>query len=369
MDDGGQGAGKKERSAAYVLALMLAALLLAAGSLAAGYGWADSGSASEQRELSVNGEPVTAEELALYVSRNRALVADYFRQAYGAEYSEDFWSASFSGEAPLLKLNEAVKEQLVRTKVELQLAKRAGVEENIGYEHFLERLKIENARRAAAVERNEAVYGPTRLDARSYYFHELTLIRQAAIEAMLASGALSVTETELKEQYEAYRTLAAEAAGTTIAQWASLAYGDAAGAPTRERAYERMRELQSALSAGEALEETAALLSIPFASATLNETTRRSYALDHPLAILAIDGMEAGEASDVLEENGAFHLIRVEKRTPAEAREYEEIRGSMAERLAERKYERLVEAEAGAADVQWDDGSAAARIGRVLGIE
>jgi|GEM_PF-2135900 len=367
MDDGGQGARKKERSAAYVLALTVAALLLAAGSLAAAYGWANSGSASEQRELSVNGEPVTAEELALYVSRNRALVADYFRQAYGAEYSEDFWSASFSGEVPLLKLNEAVKEQLVRTKVELQLAKRAGVEENIGYEHFVERLKIENERRAAAAARNEAVYGPTRLDERSYYFHELTLIRQAVIEAMLGSGALSVPETELKEQYEAYRALAAEAAGTTTAQWASLAYGDAADTSTREQAYERMRELQSALPAGGSLTEIAAQQGIPVASATLSETTRRSYALDHPLAISAINGMEAGETSDVLEESGAFHLIRVEKRTPAEAREYEEVRGSLAERLAEREYERLVEAEAAAALVQWDDEAAAARIGRTLG--
>ncbi len=364
------GKWKKRSSAPFALTMTLAVLLLAAGALAVSYSRTSFSPASKQSELAINGEPVTAEELTLYVSRNRALVADYFRQTYGAEYSEGFWSASYSGEIPLFKLNERVKEQFIRTKVELLFAKRASVEENIGYGHFLERLKVEGERRVAAVKRNEAVYGPTRLDAQSYYFHELSLIRKATIEAMLVDGILSVSETELKEQYEAFKTAAAGAEESTSVQWASMAYGDAAvGNPTKKQAYEMMRELQSALSSGSSLKEEAGLLGIPVISAILNETARRSYAMDYPAAIGAIDDLEAGEVSELMEENGAYHLINVEAKMAAVTPEYEEVRGSLAERLAERKYEQLVETEAGRADVQWDDEAAAARIGLALGVD
>lgn len=361
---------KKRATALTAGALIL--LLLGGGAALLAGGWQKPQQAQATLggpPLAVNGEVITDQELALYVSLNRAIVADYFQRQHGAEYTSGFWRKEYAGEVPLSKLDEAVKAQLVRTKAELALAKRWDVEPDIGFAHFLKRLDAENERRAAALEANEPVYGPTRFDALSYYDYELALIRNATVEAMLAGGGISVSEEELQLLYEESRETSGAASGETVMQWASLAFGRSEDDMTRQQAYSRMQELEAALNDGESVVEAAGERNIPAFTAMLNGATRRSYALEFPMAISAADSLAEGETSAIVEERGSLHLIRIEARGQAVQRDLAEVRDTLTGRLAQSRYETIVGQEAESIGVEWSKEVAAERLAEALGLE
>lgn len=100
---------------------------------------------------------------------NRALIVDYFKQTYNADYSKDFWSAYYSGENPMQKWINTAQTQLLTKRMELQLAQEAGVVTDISFEGFLKEMERENNRRSQAAANKEVVYGPLHLEARNIF--------------------------------------------------------------------------------------------------------------------------------------------------------------------------------------------------------
>ena len=72
--------------------------------------------------VTVNGEGITAEELKQHMSQNKAYVITYFKEAYDAKVDYDFWNRQYEGTTPNEYLREYTLKQLVRYKVEQQLA-------------------------------------------------------------------------------------------------------------------------------------------------------------------------------------------------------------------------------------------------------
>lgn len=153
----------------------------------------------EEGRVSVNGVEIANEEFKLYLDLNRARVADYFQQTYGAAHGKDFWEKEYGDENPLEHLVAAAKEELVRAQVEKQLAMQAGVLTDTSFEAFLREMKEEEDRRSDAHARGEPVYGPLRLELLSFYSYYMSAMRNAALQALLANGTIKLEEGSLDE--------------------------------------------------------------------------------------------------------------------------------------------------------------------------
>lgn len=120
---------------------------------------------------SIDGHPVTREELAFHVQRQEPL--------------DEVW----------------------RDKATLILANEQGLTVPVDHEEILAELADENERRADAVANGEVVYGLTEFSIDEYYSHLLTEVRTALKQRLSARAGdpLWVTEAEVRQEFDANR--------------------------------------------------------------------------------------------------------------------------------------------------------------------
>lgn len=150
------------------------------------------------------GEPVAEAEWDLFLEPERAAVFAWFRKRYGAEDSPDFWDRDFNGDKPGEMLRARARKNLVRIKIEQKLARREGLIADIGWDAFERDLSAENRRRAEALAKGAVIYGPTVLDARSYYLYRQSnlIIR---LKESLARKGLEPGEAALRSAYDSLK--------------------------------------------------------------------------------------------------------------------------------------------------------------------
>lgn len=368
---------------------------------------AGGGSVAPQAEppagrMAINGVQITQDEWELHVGLSRALVADYFHQAYGAQYSPQFWETPYSeivddeavdgepvygeaeyGEAeavpgetgrggksrpsvevPLDKLVADVRERLLRSRAQQQLAQADGVLEGTGFAAYQEALEAENARRQQAADNGDIVYGPQQYGMRTFYNYYFSMLRQMTIEQMWETDWLAAAEQAAAQRYASQgdagaalgeRPLERPSESLSVA-WAMLSYGQAEE-PERKQALGRIEQLREALREGEPFAESAEQLGIPSSEGAFTAAARRSLALEYPRAIAALDGLETGETSEVVADNGAYHVFQLLEREGGDAVSaggYEDVREALVAEALESMYEERVQAEMAGAQVEWD---------------
>lgn len=148
--------------------------------------------------LTVDGEAITAAELAIHMDRNRAEIAQHYQQQFGAEADKGFWSRRYGEETPAERLQAVASEQAVRMKVEQMLAREAGVVADIGYKAFVEAMEAENTRRANAIMNNQVVYGPARFDMQSFHMYYMSMMRNAVVQELTEKRYLALVEQRLQ---------------------------------------------------------------------------------------------------------------------------------------------------------------------------
>lgn len=155
--------------------------------------------------VKVNGEAVTARELSRHMSWNKAYVITYFKDEYDAEVDSDFWNRSYGDTTPNEYLREYTLKQLVRYKVEQQLAVSYGLmgKEETTYKSFLKKLEEENNSRSGKAQNGEIVYGVTQYT-ESTYFSYVYSNMQLRLQDMLSEKGepLYVSDEDLKKWYE-----------------------------------------------------------------------------------------------------------------------------------------------------------------------
>ncbi|MDB5105961.1 MAG: hypothetical protein JWP91_3650 [Fibrobacteres bacterium] len=188
------------------LAMLALMLSLTAGPVLSGCRKPEAASAAPGagEVLSVAGEAVAPEELALFLDPERAAVFGYFHRKYAAEDSPDFWGHDFGGERPAEMLLALARGNLARIKIEQKLARREGLLPDIGWKAFLDDLDRENRGRARALRAGEAVYGPTAMDARAYYLyrHSNMVIR---LKESLARNGMEPGEDRIRHAYDSLK--------------------------------------------------------------------------------------------------------------------------------------------------------------------
>jgi hypothetical protein len=152
--------------------------------------------------LTVDGHPVSEEELLFYMNDEKALAADYFARTYGADVSagDAFWSAAFEGQTPLDYVKQTALDRLVRAKQTQLLMAERGLAEYRSFEQLSQDLAAENEKRAKMEETGETFYGLSSFDLYQYIDYVYDGHWPELVETQLALQ--DIPESELIALYE-----------------------------------------------------------------------------------------------------------------------------------------------------------------------
>jgi len=325
-----------------------------------------SGAASDL--LIVNGHETSPEQFSMYLGLKKALVVDYFKQTYGAEYTEQFWTTAYSGEVPLQKVMDEAKAELTKTIVMQQLAEKNGIKADISYPSFLGGMEAENRRRSKAAADGEIVYGPTSFDIEAYYSYYMSNLENATRAAMLENGRLSVSEEKVKQAYETEAKMKYTLPGALKLKWAALLYGDGTALRNKTDAVNVMKQLKQSASDLAGFVESAKQLEVEVMDASLSSATRRTAALESPVAVQQAERLQAGQSSEIFEENGELHLLYCISQDAPILLSYEEVKDSIASQWLSDQFRGIVEQELRKATVDWSNERAASVARSWLGI-
>lgn len=176
--------------------------------------------------LTVNGEPVSADEYTLVMRRQTALVTSHFKQTRDLDDYPGYWSPASGPDGPLAKLREVTLAELVRIKVCQSEARARGLMKNIEFASFRDAFEKENARRLAAKARNEIIYGPPRYRRDIYYFILLGDVSYKLEHAMAKELEPTITDAEINDflaaHAEGFKELSTEETRRHITEVLSL---------------------------------------------------------------------------------------------------------------------------------------------------
>ncbi|MBS1328123.1 MAG: hypothetical protein HP041_09070 [Oscillospiraceae bacterium] len=155
--------------------------------------------------MTVDGEAITQEELAFYIGRSRALVADRFHKQYGADVTAGFWTQDFGGETPRQALLDEAVSALRYDRAVLTDCRERGLADDISFGTFLKNLDKENDRRAKALAAGEVIYGNQAYTREAYFDYVLSNLQIKQREAMEAEGLLKPDDVDLIPFYKEIR--------------------------------------------------------------------------------------------------------------------------------------------------------------------
>jgi hypothetical protein len=136
---------------------------------------------------SIDGHPVTRDELIFHMRRLEPTVQNELRNAHRQRGPFD-WSMSVGDGTALDRLTSRALDEIERDKMTFVLAEEHGIAVPIDHEDLLAQLADENDRRANALTSGEIVYGVTEFSAEEYYSHLRTQITTALKKQLSADA-------------------------------------------------------------------------------------------------------------------------------------------------------------------------------------
>lgn len=193
------------------IAGLLGALTLGFASLIAGAGPQEppvsvtpaSPDAADPVVGTVNREPVSAAEYRMVMERETALVYSYFKREKDMDDHAGYWRETSGPAGPLAQLRERVRDELVRIKVTQALARGKGLIADTSFMRIQHDYTRENARRRAALDVGEVVYGPKQYRSlATYYYVRFGDLRYQLVEALAREAEPGISENEIKAFYD-----------------------------------------------------------------------------------------------------------------------------------------------------------------------
>lgn len=126
----------------------------------------------EATVLRINGNNVQLAEFILVANQKKSDVLNLFRNkinSYPAIDEAKFWYNTFDDIKPVEKLMEETAKQLIRIKVEQELAEQLRINNKFNYSDFKQKLREENHRLEKAMENKQVIYGPVHYSEAFYY--------------------------------------------------------------------------------------------------------------------------------------------------------------------------------------------------------
>lgn len=295
--------------------------------------------------VTVNGEGITAEELKQHMSQNKAYAISYFKEAYDAKVDHDFWNRQYEDTTPNEYLREYTLKQLVRYKVEQQLAVSYGLleQEETTYQSFLQQLEKENDSRSSKANSDEIVYGVTKYT-ESTYFSYLYSNMQLRLQDKLAEEGepLYVSDEELKKWYSDVKEERFVGTDTIVLQSYSITLEDTDSIHSETAAY--LEELQKDLKAGKSAEELQGKYEkAEYQELTMDDDSASGMQKNSQTFYEAAQNLEKGEVSEVLCDRNTYMVLKCISREKGEAKDFEEYKSGIRKEYTSDRYTEYID--------------------------
>lgn len=275
----------------------------------------------------VNGSVITAQEFKNELEQQRATVIDYFYRSKGVEYGKNFWKTDFNGEKPENTAKKRALEEIIRLKIELELARQHDLIQGTSYDDLLQEMDKENKRRLAAVKAREPIYGPVQLDESTFMNYYISKLR-IELKEKLSEEELSVTEEELKQHYELVKDTLFTNEDRIRFQKISVSYKEDVQSNTnnqkKQLVKKRMDSIKLLLDKGKEMDEAVRELqgeneafAVRYTEEDFNNDTASTYFKSQAVLYSVLtDNLSVNQVSPVLDETmqGEYVLVKVTER-------------------------------------------------------
>ncbi|GAB2965781.1 hypothetical protein GCM10023080_029290 [Streptomyces pseudoechinosporeus] len=170
---------------------------------------------------SLDGHPVTRDELLFHMRRLAPTVQNELRNKYRLRSATD-WNAKAGDKTVLQRLETRALDEIWRDKTTLVLAKEQGLIDSVDHADFLAELAEENESRAEGIAAGRTVYGVAQFSPEEYYTHRLTELTTSLKKRLSADAdaPLRVTDADVRRAFDADRE--AWSANATTYRYAQL---------------------------------------------------------------------------------------------------------------------------------------------------
>lgn len=274
----------------------------------------------------VNGSPIAVKDFKSELDRQRASIIDSFRRMYGAKYGGHFWETEYNGETPETAAKKRALNEIVRFKVELELAKQHGLVQGTSYDDLQREMDKENGQREGSLKAHQPIYGPVRLDESAFRNVYISKLRNNPKE-MLSESELKASDEDLKRHYEQVKETLFVSEDRVQFQKISISYRDAQHSnddQQNQAAKKRMNSIRQLAVQGKMMSEAVKALQIEndgnkvrYTEEELNTSTAGSYYKSQPMLFYVIaGGLKADEISSVFDEAilGEYVFIKITER-------------------------------------------------------
>lgn len=304
----------------------------------------------------VNGVPITVQEILPRLTANRAEIFAYFKKQYNAEPDENFWNSSYKGEVPLEKLKKAAVDDCINIKIQQILSRDMEIIADISYSKFLKDLKAENDRRKKAIKNKQVIYGPEQYKEVTYFsvlFSNMTHELKKRI-----GSTFEISDEEIKSYYDqAIREGSFQKVATTKIEKIAIPF-----LFSDEKSRNAARELAEKIRAEFAKGEKFSGLSesykngpvkVEFSQQVFDAESNRddSRPTTYEFTIKATD-VPIGQVSEVFEVNNTFYIVKCIDKTDEGSYQLKETEESIKEKLKDEKYTQYINDKIKEADIQ-----------------
>ncbi|OUS67905.1 hypothetical protein B1748_35295 [Paenibacillus sp. MY03] len=320
--------------------------------------------AAEIVVATVNGDDITAEELAYFAGLHRASVIETFLAEEVVVMDKRFWQRDIRGVSPIEKLRELALEDAVAMKAELQLAHELGLTSDVSYASLLEAMEKENARRAKAVANGEPIYGPAKFEERTFIDFYRGKLATLSKESLAESEFAPMDERELVSFYERISTMLSPMANSLTYDKIAITYryDGKDGDKRTEEAFRMATVIRERLLTGEAATEAVlAEAAFPAGMAAayeekleLNESNAsRMFKSNNSLYTALQEASEGQPVTSVIDDPiaGQYVIARVTDWQAAEVPKFEEVRDVVRKLYVEERYSAYMQSRVEAAAV------------------
>ncbi|MFE7835703.1 hypothetical protein ACFU53_06440 [Streptomyces sp. NPDC057474] len=307
----------------------------------------DSGSGS--RVATLDGHPVTRDELLFHMRRLAPAVQNELRNKYGLRGTVD-WNAEAGDTTALQRLETRALDEIRRDRTTLLLAKEQGLIDSVDHADFLAEMEQENESRAKAVAAGRTVYGVTEFSPDEYYTHRLTELTTSLKKRLgtEAKGPLRVTDSEVRHAFDTDRD--AWSANATTYTYSQLVVPVPTGAPSNHATRLQQRVAAAERLADVAPDEPGARLT----TATYDGSGTTGLNA-HDQDLMAVLGkLKTGEVSDPVTGTGQITYYELDGKSVDEDKAFAAYSRRIRQSLVEEKFDQYLQRRIDDSDIDVD---------------
>ena len=238
--------------------------------------------------------------------------------------------------------------------MQLLMAQKEGIIENISYESLLKEMENENKKRKKAIENNQVIFGLKEYDARTYLFYKMAELSKELKNKFLAN--LNISDEEIRHYYKEVKDIYYTQGKKVKTKVIKLSYVDENGKVRIEMKNDlrnKCDEIKNRIESGESFENIAEELNLSDDETERifdNETATTDARLN-PVLREIVMGMNPGEISDIIEEGNAYYIVKCLESTILSYKPFDEVKENLKARYIDNKYSEHVDKLVEEADV------------------